>query len=509
MKLAPVSEVDLTSGTKTELNYTNTLHRYPWICSLRTKGITAEHLCATTLLSVPPQPTIIVGPAHCTYLCKDGDARGARLQSCCCTPGPLGCSDDTLRCGKSPGAAEMDPNEVVILCGEWETGPAPQAFSGEQYNVVLEISEIIRHPAFDAGGLGVEGGSDLAIFKIVEEGLSNSSDLENINPICLPDPVRPKPREGIQSGWSIPPPLHYFREFGAGFLSFVTDTYKQWHYKLNIEDDCREPTKSIALGREIKFPSVAYYPPGLICAKEIFGQFCPNSGDSGSPLMVKNSLDRYSVEGVLSFLKGCDVFSMGERRNDRTKFDFTSYTESPLAYTKLSCYLPWVAEQYGLSYEDQPADDEACVKGSGQKPLNSTHQYDARCRETVGIEEFGYEHPCIFPFYYKEKRYDSCALLETSNFVVPVWRCPVFNITTKYKDTGINHFKDDLELTKGYCFDVDLQAATCDWSNDLDDGGPGCQLLIDPDRECEDLWKFLPFSTCKSDCPGGEHVPSN
>ena len=65
-RLAPVQEVNTITGTKTELKYENTRHRYPWICSLRTKGITAEHLCAVTLLSKPPQPAIIVGPAHCT-----------------------------------------------------------------------------------------------------------------------------------------------------------------------------------------------------------------------------------------------------------------------------------------------------------------------------------------------------------------------------------------------------------------------------------------------------------
>lgn len=35
-RLAPVSQVDITEGTKTELEYENTRHRYPWICSLRT-----------------------------------------------------------------------------------------------------------------------------------------------------------------------------------------------------------------------------------------------------------------------------------------------------------------------------------------------------------------------------------------------------------------------------------------------------------------------------------------
>ena len=274
----------------------------------------------------------------------------------------------------------MDPNEVVILCGEWEIGPAPMAFSGEKYNELLEISEIVRHPAFDARELGAEGGNDLAIFKIKEQGLENSVALE-INPICLPDPVRPNPKEGVQSGWANPPPLHYFREYGAGYLPFVTDMYRQWHYKLNIEDECREPNKTGAFGLDIEYPSTAYYPPGLICAKEVTRQFCPNAGDSGSPLMVKNTLGRYYIEGVLSFLKGCDQFDMRSQDDKKTKFELLSYTESPLAYTKLSCFLPWVAEQFGLSYDKPSTGDEACSTGTGQKP-----PYDAICRNVKGTD---------------------------------------------------------------------------------------------------------------------------
>ena len=194
-----------------------------------------------------------------------------------------------------------------------------------------------------------------------------------------------------------------------------------------------------------------------------------------------------------------------ENENEnKTRFVFSSYTESPLAYTKMSCYLPWIAEQFGLSYEEQSTDDEACVKGSGQKPpFNSTlqyWQYDAVCRNTKGTELnpiIAKEHPCIFPFYYKDKRYDSCGLLEASNFIVPVWRCPTRNITTKYKDTDINHFKDDLDLRSGHCYDIEFANATCNW--DLEDGGPGCKRQLDPDLECPSHLVLPPFSTCKSD----------
>ena len=49
----------------------NSRHRYPWLCSLRKKtGDVPEHLCAVNLLSRPPGPAVLVGAAHCTYLCR-------------------------------------------------------------------------------------------------------------------------------------------------------------------------------------------------------------------------------------------------------------------------------------------------------------------------------------------------------------------------------------------------------------------------------------------------------
>ena len=403
----------------------------------------------------------------------------------------------------------MDPNEIVVLCGEWETGPTPQQYSYEKYNLDLEVVEIIRHPAFDASELGVEGGSDLAIFKIKEESSaalqdhSSAFEKNEINPICLPDPVSSNAKEAVNSGWANPPPLYFFDQFGSGFLPFLRDTFKQWHYKMKIEDDCREPRKLESNGLDITYPSVSYYPPGLICAKDITGQFCPTAGDSGSPLMVKNSQGQYSIQGVLSFHKGCEEFYIGARNNEKTKFEFHSHTESPLAYTKLSCFLPWVAEQFGLSYDDRSAGDEACLKGTGQKPpFNSTHKYDAVCRETKGANKGHIERPCIFPFYYKgEGPFHSCTLVQRSNFVVPVWRCPTYNITTKFRGTDINNFEDDLDEVTSICLDE----KTCDGA-----GGPGCIQQLDPAiTDCPYSLRRIPFAPCKSDCPGGKNLLSD
>merc|ERR550532_3296344 len=344
---------------------------------------------------------------------------------------------------------------MLISCGEWETGSTPRRFSGETYNVDLEIKDIVRHPDFKPE-VGVEGGSDIAVFKVLEAEEVAWSDYP-INPICLPDPGRAAAKEGVQSGWSNPPPLYYFNQFGSGFLRFVADTFKQWHYKLNIEERCEEPRISEFAAQVIQHPSEAYYPPGLICAKDATLKFCPTAGDSGSPLMVwqDERRERYYIEGILSFLKSCERFTMEQTNTDTDDpiFSFDSFTESPIAYTKVSCFLPWIAQQFGLYFP--PADDEACVSGNGEKPpFNSTHEYDSTCRTTVASDVYGDERECIFPFYWGDKLYDTCALYSPANLAVPLFICPTKNISTKYPGTDINHFPD-IDLIDTYYIDTD------------------------------------------------------
>ena len=42
--------IDNNDIVKTELPFENTKHRYPWLCSLRSKGSRSKHLCGVTLL---------------------------------------------------------------------------------------------------------------------------------------------------------------------------------------------------------------------------------------------------------------------------------------------------------------------------------------------------------------------------------------------------------------------------------------------------------------------------
>merc|ERR1711936_906746 len=298
---------------------------------------------------------------------------------------------------------------------------------------------------------GPAGGADIAVFKVDDSGFQDSRE-HKIYPACLPPKDRSHPEFGIHSGWSKPPPRTFLEQDGSGYLHSYEDLFKRWHYKMRIQEKCRDPVKTQAFGQDVKYPSDSYYPPATVCAVDVTSQSCFSTGEAGSPLMVQEESgsrrQRYFIEGLLSFVKGCEQFAFGARDQARTKFELLQNSENPSAYVKLSCHLAWIAEQYGLSYDG--VEDETCGTGTGPVPFNSTHEYDAVCRETKGTSLFGREDPCIFPFFYNGRGpYDRCMLFEEDDFVYPVFRCPTRNITTKFPGTDINHFEKSIELTKG------------------------------------------------------------
>ena len=393
------------------------------------------------------------------------------LPTCCCTPdGPTSCKGDTGQCGSQPTIVEMEKGDAEILCGEWHTGRR----EGEDYNVVLPLEEIIRHPDFDATK-GAAEGSDIAVFKVSSGSLTFSKDLK-IYPACLPKKDRNRPTEGFHAGWSKPPPRDAFTDVP----SIYDDFFKQWHYKMDVFEKCKDPTETLAFGAQIKYPSNSYYPPGTVCARDFMADSCFSTGDSGAPLMVKDSSDdRLYVEGLLSFVKGCEI-----RVGDSVLH------ENPVTYTKLSCFLPWVAEQYGLSYDGDPSTDESCRTGQGSRTINKA------CRVIKGFTgpnayvSEDEEKECIFPFYFKGKRYDQCILIDSlqlgATFLYPSFMCPRKSITTKID--GINSY-DELFYCKEAVQSDPVDPSVCT-------GGTG----YDSEKS---NFENTPFYTCKNDCPGG------
>ena len=77
--------------------------------------------------------------------------------------------------------------------------------------------------------------------------------------------------------------------------------------------------------------------------------------------------NRFEVDGILSFIKGCRIFLFGAAPASAQFSTFNSLeqrSDNPSVYTKLSCFLPWVAQQYNLNY-DQQINDPACSQGTG------------------------------------------------------------------------------------------------------------------------------------------------
>ena len=134
--------------------------------------------------------------------------------------------------------------------------------------------------------------------------------------------------------------MAFIERFAKGYQGSYGDFFKQWHYKMKIQETCRDPNKTQALGLPIKYPSNTYYPPGTVCALDVTTQSCFSTGDSGSPLMVREEDRpmRYFIEGILSFVKGCEQFVFGAR--DENNFGLNKNSENLAAYAKLSCHLP-------------------------------------------------------------------------------------------------------------------------------------------------------------------------
>ena len=241
------------------------------------------------------------------------------------------------------------------------------------------------------------------------------------------------------------------------------------------------------------FSSNTYYPAGAVCASQVYQQFCPTSGESGSVLMTGSSDSKYRAEGVLSFTKGCDQLTFGVDVDNDMKWSLRQESSNPVVYTKLNCYLPWIAAQYNLYYSG--ATDASCSEATGD--INDAGDV-ARCANTPANIEQGFlntELPCIFPFYLNGVRYDSCILFSNEDIIFPINRCPIRNITTKID--GINSYTAD-----------DLQELIESYNYCTVPGAPGDLLpTLDPgDNSCSAVNRRSAFSQCKNNCPGGLYM---
>jgi len=234
-----------------------------------------------------------------------------------------------------------------------------------------------------------------------------------------------------------------------------------------------------------------------VCARDFSLQSCFSTGDSGSPLMITDNNDRRYIEGVLSFVKGCNQFQFAqdeEAFSTGTTWSLAQRATNPATYTKLSCFLPWIAAEYNMEYESTGEVDQACNTGTGD-PNDGTNTCRSSPSNALGLRE-ELELECIFPFYYNGRLYEECILFNELEFVYPVFRCPIRPISTTID--GIISFNFNAsELTAGYC----ISKAQIDSLGD--NQLPEDQYILDPNfDDCFSFNRRPPMSQCKNNCPG-------
>ena len=158
----------------------------------------------------------------------------------------------------------MTGKDAEIICGEWETGDIPPIKTGEKYNVVMNIKEIIQHPDYTVNtNSSAYLENDIAVFKVDDKILSKLHKKWKIYPACLPTGKR-STTEGFHSGWSSPIPFNILRNFSPGFTTVFRDFFKQIHYRMNIFEQCTDDNFFIGTIDPVFSPTDTFYPPGTI-----------------------------------------------------------------------------------------------------------------------------------------------------------------------------------------------------------------------------------------------------
>ena len=134
----------------------------------------------------------------------------------------------------------------------------------------------------------------------------------------------------------------------------------------------------------------------------------------------------------------------------KTRLSFLNQaTKTPAVYTKLSCFLPWIAKQYSMEFDEDFSLD--CSQGTG-----NISDFNADVCRSANIGE----EPCIFPFYWNEKLYDQCVFLGEEEFLFPIFRCPVRNITRKIDGINSFYYKDIiLQVYTLYCIGIGFDSS--------------------------------------------------
>ena len=105
-------------------------------------------------LSSLNDPYVLVGSAHCNFICKDS-VSGIILETCCCRPEsnqgtcnfPFGNQKKSPFCIGDPIFTQAKPSEVEIICGEYNT-EVQVLENSEEPEQVFTVTKITNHPSY-------------------------------------------------------------------------------------------------------------------------------------------------------------------------------------------------------------------------------------------------------------------------------------------------------------------------------------------------------------------------
>jgi len=226
----------------------------------------------------------------------------------------------------------------------------PHDYSDED-EIVLNIKRIIKHPNYEPGTnedrRGPYTGYDIAVYQVDDTNLK--LERRKLYPACLPKPQY-ESTKGIFAAWLDPEP--YYRVNDERTLKTYRRNYQYLKQVQMEEVICRDPPW---------MQSNTYYPPGTVCYRDPSLASCVLFGNSGSGVIRKfANTGRYSWTGPLSMSKGCDLAT-----SQNNTISYAS--QNAAVFTDASCFMDWIASQYGLKMPESYKKPDSCTLEKGNK----------------------------------------------------------------------------------------------------------------------------------------------
>ena len=294
-----------------------------------------------------------------------------------------------------------------VVCESRSIAEVPEQLTVEN-EVVLTVLNFTNHPQYDLSK-GPIGGYDVAIYKVDDSPLHAPgvvSLASGIWPACFPKEEYFNELPGLVSGWKDPTPVYFsYNNADQTARSYRIDNLEMKQARMELMTECKDPDW-------MGIHDGSFYPQGVICARDPSAASCFHFGNSGSGLLLPfagwfGGPRRYSWAGSLSMYRGCDQATVVDISGN-TKEAFSG--ENPGIFTQASCYLPWLAKEYGLELgSDLKRVAGVCSSAKGRR--NKLRQ--TSCRTNLGTwcdfnRDFQIEIALLDPIVIKM---DKCKLI--------------------------------------------------------------------------------------------------